>query len=79
MIEINIKGQAGSGKTTIANAIHDFLSRQGFNVMLIEEFDKVTVDQELQHKRIEGLKSRNPLIKVKTVQSQKLEKEFKEN
>lgn len=72
-IEISIKGAAGSGKSTIAHLIQDYLINQGFNSMLIEQFDEVNIDQDLLHTRAKSLKEQSKLIKVKTVQTHRAE------
>lgn len=64
MIEISITGNPGSGKTTLAIALRDFLAAQGFTNVQVCDYD-ITNGAEyshLQEQRMVALRDREVII-----------------
>lgn len=72
-IEIQIKGVAGQGKTTLAFAINNALRDLGLNVSLVDDNGVGSIDEHpgLIHStlpsRIQALKEKQTPIKVQTI------------
>lgn len=64
MIEISITGKPGSGKTTLAIALRDFLAAQGFTNVNVCDYDITNCSEysHLQEQRMVALREREVII-----------------
>lgn len=67
-LTITVSGQAGTGKSTIAQLISHALDREGFKFELVDDSIEGKVETTFM-KRIRAIQENSPNIVIKTVQA----------
>jgi adenylylsulfate kinase-like enzyme len=68
-LQVKITGNAGEGKSTVAQLISNHLVAHGFNVKLVDEDDPSDIPLDVLAMRTASIKSRNSVIEIETAQA----------